>query len=130
MNIGVSATSSLPVRINENAKFKIRGRIDTNMFGVDDSNFFIVGFTSNRVHGGFAGKYITKEKVELSPKDNNDHFEIEIPVREFLKVEKGEFKDSLVRVSSAGLELLDLWFVTYQNIGLEIFDAEIILKDE
>jgi len=130
VNIGVSATSSLPVRINENAKFKIRGRIDTNMFGVDDSNFFIVGFTSNRVHGGFAGKYITKEKVELSPKDNNDHFEIEIPVREFLKVEKGEFKDSLVRVSSAGLELLDLWFVTYQNIGLEIFDAEIILKDE
>ena len=54
----------------------------------------------------------------------------EIPVSEFLKVKKDQFKDSLVRSSSAGLELLDLWFVTYQNIGLEIFDAEIILKDE
>ena len=130
VNIGVSATSSLPVRINEEAKFKIRGRIDTNMFGVDDSNFFIVGFTANRAHGGFAGKYITKEKVDLNPKDNNDQFEIEIPISEFWKVEKGEIKDSLVRGSSAGLELLDLWFVTYQNIGLEIFDVEIILKDE
>ncbi len=130
VNIGVSATGPLPVLINENAKFKIRGRIDTNMFGVDDSNFFIVGFNSNYAHGGFAGKYVTKEKVDLSSKDNNDQFEIEIPVSEFLKVKKDQFKDSLVRSSSAGLELLDLWFVTYQNIGLEIFDAEIILKDE
>ena len=100
------------------------------MFGVDDSNFFIVGFNSNYAHGGFAGKYVTKEKVDLSSKDNNDQFEIEIPVSEFLKVKKDQFKVSLVRSSSAGLELLDLWFVTYQNIGLEIFDAEIILKDE
>jgi len=130
VNIGVSATSPLPVLINEDAKFKIRGRIDTNMFGVDDSNSFLVGFTSNYAHGGFAGKYITKKKVELSPTDKNDQFEIEIPVSEFLKVKKGELKDSLVRGSSAGLELLDLWFLTYQNIGLEIFDAEIILKDE
>ena len=130
VNIGVSATGPLPVRINEDAKFKVRGRIDTNMFGVDDSNSFIVGFTSNHAHGGFAGKYVTKEKVDLSSKDNNDQFEIEIQVSEFLKVEKGEFKDSLVRNSSAGLEILDIWFLTYQNIGLEIFDVEIILKDE
>jgi len=130
VNIGVSATGPLPVRINEDAKFKVRGRIDTNMFGVDDSNSFIVGFTSNHAQGGFAGKYITKEKVDLSSKDKNDQFEIEIPIREFLKVEKGEFKDSLVRDSSAGLEILDLWFVTYQNIGLEIFDVQIIVNDE
>ena len=100
------------------------------MFGVYNSNSFIVGFTSNHAHGGFAGKYVTKEKVNLSSKDKNDQFEIEIPVSEFLKVKKGELKDSLVRGSSAGLELLDIWFVTYQNIGLEIFDVEIILKDE
>ena len=130
VNIGVSATGPLPVRINEDAKFKVRGRIDTNMFGVDDSNSFLVGFTSNYTHGGFSGKYITKEKVDLSPKENNDQFEIEIPVSEFMKVKKGGIKDSLVRGSSAGLELLDIWFVTYQNIGLEIFDVEIILKDE
>ncbi|MEC9327655.1 MAG: FecR family protein [Verrucomicrobiota bacterium] len=130
VNIGVSATGPLPVRINEDAKFKVRGRIDRNMFGVDNSNSFIVGFTSNHAHGGFAGKYVTKEKVNLSSKDKNDQFEIEIPVSEFLKVKKGELKDSLVRGSSAGLELLDIWFVTYQNIGLEIFDVEIILKDE
>ena len=130
VNIGVSATGPLPVRINEDAKFKVRGRIDRNMFGVDNSNSFIVGFTSNHAHGGFAGKYVTKEKVNLSSKDKNDQFEIEIPIREFLKVEKGEFKDSLVRDSSAGLEILDLWFVTYQNIGLEIFDVQIIVNDE
>ena len=130
VNIGVSATGPLPVRINEDAKFKVRGRIDRNMFGVDNSNSFIVGFTSNHAHGGFAGKYVTKEKVNLSSKDKNDQFEIEIPVSEFLKVKKGELKDSLIRDSSAGLELLDIWFVTYQNIGLEIFDVEIILKDE
>ena len=130
VNIGVSATGPLPVRINEDAKFKVRGRIDTNMFGVDDSNSFLVGFTSNYTHGGFSGKYITKEKVDLSPKENNDQFEIEIPVSEFMKVKKGKLKDSWVLGSSAGLELLDIWFVTYQNIGLEIFDVEIILKDE
>jgi hypothetical protein len=100
------------------------------MFGVDDSNFIIVGFTSTHTHGGFSGKYISGEKVELNPSEKNDQFEIEIPIREFLKVEKGEYKDSLVRDSSAGLEILDLWFVTYQNIGLEIFDVEIIVNDE
>ncbi|HIG84090.1 MAG TPA: hypothetical protein EYG40_03075 [Verrucomicrobia bacterium] len=130
VNIGVSATSPLPVRVNEDAKFKIRGRIDTNMFGVDDSNFIIVGFTSTHTQGGFSGKYISGEKVDLNPSEKNDQFEIEIPIREFLKVEKGEYKDSLVRDSSAGLEILDLWFVTYQNIGLEIFDVEIIVNDE
>jgi hypothetical protein len=130
VNIGVSATSPLPVLINEDAKFKIRGRIDTNMFGVDASNFIIVGFNSNYSGGGFAGKYVTKKKVDMSFEDNNDQFEIEIPVREFMKVKKGQFKDSVTRSSSAGLELLDLWFVTHLNIGLEIFDAEIILKDE
>ena len=130
VNIGVSATGPLPVRIDKDAKFKVRGRIDTNMFGVDNSNSFLVGFTSNYAHGGFSGKYITKEKVDLSPKENNDQFEIEIPVSEFMKVKKGGIKDSWVLGSSAGLELLDIWFVTYQNIGLEIFDVEIILRDE
>ncbi len=130
VNIGVSATGPLPVRIDKDAKFKVRGRIDTNMFGVDNSNSFLVGFTSNYAHGGFSGKYITKEKVDLSPKENNDQFEIEISVSEFMKVKKGKLKDSWVLGSSAGLELLDIWFVTYQNIGLEIFDVEIILKDE
>ena len=130
VNIGVSATGPLPVRIDKDAKFKVRGRIDTNMFGVDNSNSFLVGFTSNYANGGFSGKYITKEKVDLSSKENNDQFEIEIPVSEFMKVKKGKIKDSWVLGSSAGLELLDIWFVTYQNIGLEIFDVEIILKDE
>ena len=27
-----------------------------------------------------------------------------------------------------GLELFDVWFVTYQNVGLEIDNIEIIIK--
>ena len=55
-------------------------------------------------------------------------FEMEIPIKDFLKIEKGSQSDKLIRKSSAGLELFDVWFVTYQNVGLEIDNIEIIIK--
>ena len=128
VNIGVSATGEGPVIINEEAVFRIKGSIDRTMFGVDDSNYFLMGLTSNYPSGGFAGKYLTKKNVDLSPENKKNKFEMEIPIKDFLKIEKGSQSDKLIRKSSAGLELFDVWFVTYQNVGLEIDNIEVIIK--
>ncbi|MBA4717455.1 MAG: FecR domain-containing protein [Verrucomicrobiales bacterium] len=128
VNIGVSATGERPVIINEEAVFRIKGSIDRTMFGVDDSNYFLMGLTSNYPSGGFAGKYLTKKNVDLSPENKKNKFEMEIPIKDFLKIEKGSQSDKLIRKSAAGLELFDVWFVTYQNVGLEIDNIEIIIK--
>ena len=53
---------------------------------------------------------------------------MEIPIKDFLKIEKGSQSYKLISKSSAGLELFDVWFVTYQNVGLEIDNIEIIIK--
>tara|TARA_B100000963_G_scaffold108737_1_gene94543 strand:- start:159 stop:323 length:165 start_codon:yes stop_codon:yes gene_type:complete len=53
---------------------------------------------------------------------------MEIPIKDFLKIEKGSHSDKLINKSSVGLELFDVWFVTYQNVGLEIDNIEIIIK--
>jgi len=45
-----------------------------------------------------------------------------------LKIEKGSHSDKLISKSSVGLKLFDVWFVTYQNVGLEIDNIEIIIK--
>ena len=51
---------------------------------------------------------------------------MEIPIKDFLKIEKRSQSDKLIRKSSAGLELFDVWFVTYQNVGLEIDNIETV----
>jgi len=45
-----------------------------------------------------------------------------------LKIEKRNHSYKLIIKSSAGLELFGVWFVTYQNVGLEIDNIEIIIK--
>ena len=128
VNIGVSATADSPVILDDGAVFQIRGSIDRSMFGVDDSNYFLMGLTSNLANGGFAGKFVTKETVKFDPNHNENIFEVEIPIEDFWKIQKGNQSDKLIQTSSAGLELFDIWFLTYQNIGLEIFNVDIIIK--
>ena len=128
VNIGVSATAERSIILQNNAVFKIRGSIDRSMFGVDDSNYFLMGLTSNLTHGGFAGKFVTKETVKFDPNQNENTFEVEIPIEDFWKVQKNKESDKLIQLSPTGLEVFDVWFLTYQNIGLEIFNVEIIVK--
>ena len=128
VNIGVSATADSPIILDDGAVFKIRGSIDRSMFGVDDSNYFLMGLTSNLANGGFAGKFVTKETVKFDPNHNENTFEVKIPIEDFWKIQKGNQSDKLIQTSSAGLELFDIWFLTYQNIGLEIFNVDIIIK--
>ena len=79
-------------------------------------------------NGGFAGKFVTKETVKFDPNHNENTFEVKIPIEDFWKIQKGNQSDKLIQKSSAGLELFDIWFLTYQNIGLEIFNVDIIIK--
>ena len=80
VNIGVSATADSPVILDDGTVFQIRGSIDRSMFGVDDSNYFLMGLTSNLANGGFAGKFVTKETVKFDPNHNENIFEVEIPI--------------------------------------------------
>ena len=128
VNIGVSATADSPIILDDGAVFKISGSIDRSMFGVDDSNYFLMGLTSNLANGGFAGKFVTKETVKFDPNQNENTFEVEIPIEDFWKVQKNKESDKLIQLSPTGLEVFDVWFLTYQNIGLEIFNVEIIVK--
>ena len=128
VNIGVSSTGDRPIVINDDAKILVKGSIDRTLFGVDDSNSFLIGATTNHPTGGFAGKFLTKRSVNFSPDSRNDKFELEIPIEDLWKIDKGSQSDRLIPKSSIGLELSDVWFVTYQNIGLEINSVEIIVN--
>ena len=124
----MSSTGDRPIVINDDAKILIKGSIDRTLFGVDDSNSFLIGATTNHPTGGFAGKFLTKRSVNFSPDSRNDKFELEIPIEDLWKIDKGSQSDRLIPKSSIGLELSDVWFVTYQNIGLEINSVEIIVN--
>ena len=72
--------------------------------------------------------FLTKRSINFSPDSRNDKFELEIPIEDLWKIDKGSQSDRLIPKSSIGLELSDVWFVTYQNIGLEINSVEIIVN--
>ena len=126
--LGVSSSGDRPIVVDENAKFLVKGLIDRSMFGVDDANSFFMGLTTHHPTGGFAGKFVTKRNISFNPEGRNNKFEIEIPVKDFWKIKKGYRTDKLIPKLSIGLELSDVWFVTYQNIGLEINSVEIIVN--
>lgn len=126
--LGVSSSGDRPIVVDENAKFLVKGLIDRSMFGVDDANSFFMGLTTHHPTGGFAGKFVTKRNISFNPEGRNNKFEIEIPVKDFWKIKKGYRTDKLIPKLSIGLELSDVWFVAYQNIGLEINSVEIIVN--
>ncbi len=126
--LGVSSSGDRPIVVDENAKFLVKGLIDRSMFGVDDTNSFFMGLTTHHPTGGFAGKFVTKRNISFNPEGRNNKFEIEIPVKDFWKIKKGYRTDKLIPKLSIGLELSDVWFVAYQNIGLEINSVEIIVN--
>ena len=126
--LGVSSSGDRPIVVDENAKFLVKGLIDRSMFGVDDANSFFMGLSTHHPTGGFAGKFVTKRNISFNPAGRNNKFEIEIPVKDFWKIKKGYRTDKLIPKLSIGLELSDVWFVTYQNIGLEINSVEIMVN--
>ena len=126
--LGVSSSGDRPIVVDEDAKFLVKGLIDRSMFGVDDANSFFMGLTTHHPTGGFAGKFVTKRNISFNPEGRNNKFEIEIPVKDFWKIKKGYRTDKLIPKLSIGLELSDVWFVTYQNIGLEINSVEIMVN--
>ena len=126
--LGVSSSGDRPIVVDENANFLVKGSIDRSMFGVDDANSFFMGLTTHHPTGGFAGKFVTKRNISFNPEGRNNKFEIEIPVKDFWKIKKGYRTDKLIPKLSIGLELSDVWFVAYQNIGLEINSVEIIVN--
>ena len=126
--LGVSSSGDRPIVVDENANFLVKGLIDRSMFGVDDANSFFMGLTTHHPTGGFAGKFVTKRNISFNPEGRNNKFEIEIPVKDFWKIKKGYRTDKLIPKLSIGLELSDVWFVAYQNIGLEINSVEIIVN--
>ena len=126
--LGVSSSGDRPIVVDEDAKFLVKGLIDRSMFGVDDANSFFMGLSTHHPTGGFAGKFVTKRNISFNPAGRNNKFEIEIPVKDFWKIKKGYRTDKLIPKLSIGLELSDVWFVTYQNIGLEINSVEIMVN--
>ena len=113
VNIGVSATNRVPVRLSEDARFLVRGRMTA-------SNRVIFGFTGNYPRGGFAGKYVAWREVDTSGKPDGE-FELEIPV-ESMKSVRDYFPSS-----PFGLEVFDCWALTHEErAGLEIISVELI----
>ena len=116
VNIGVSATSRVPVRLNENARFRVRGRMTS-------SNRMLFGFRGNYLRGGFAGKYFTWRDVDVSghPEGN---FELDIEVAKMTPVR------NYFPASPVGLEIFDCWALTHEErSGLEIISVELIGKE-
>jgi hypothetical protein len=113
VNIGVSATSRIPVCLSENARFRVRGRMIS-------SNRVLFGFRGNYLRGGFAGKYFTWRDGDVSGHPDGN-FELDIEVAK-MTPDRNYFPASPV-----GLELFDCWALTHEvTAGLEIISVELI----
>jgi ferric-dicitrate binding protein FerR (iron transport regulator) len=111
--ISAGRGANRPVAPAAGGSFRIRGRIGTS------GNIYF-GLTMKHVKGGFAGKYVTVRKVSLADK-TDQRLEIELPIEDFRPQEK-EFPASPV-----GLELVDLWCLTYnQDAELGITSVELL----
>ena len=105
--------SVAPVVPAPGGRFRIRGRVET-------SGDLYFGITMKHVKGGFAGKYVTARKLDVSGRTGRS-LDIELPVEEFRPQEK-EFPPSPV-----GLELVDWWcFTDSQDAGLSIAGVELL----
>jgi hypothetical protein len=116
VNIGVSATSRVPVSLSENARFRVRGRMTS-------SNRVLFGFRGNYLRGGFAGKYFTWRDVDVSGHPDGN-FELDIEVASMLS------SRNYFPASPSGLEIFDCWALTHEErAGLEIISVELIGKE-
>ena len=116
VNIGVTATNRIPVRLSEDARFRVRGRMTS-------SDRVIFGFTGHYLRGGFAGKYFTVRDVDVSGHPDGN-FELDIVVAQMLP------SRNYFPPSPSGLELFDYWALTHEErAGLEIISVELIGKE-
>lgn len=101
-----------PVRLPENCRFLVQGRIDRK----EDVH---IGFGTNRRRGGFVGKYSVPNKVSVSP-DESGRFAFELELGAFKPMRK-RFPESPV-----GHEIDWLWIQTVRvDAGLVIESVEL-----
>jgi hypothetical protein len=114
----VAAGDRPPVRLNADARLRIRGRID-------EAKTVHFGLTTHRPKGGFAGNYVVEETIETKA-DAGEWFDVELPVKNFKPApNERKFFDSPV-----GLELIDCWTVTFDgDAGLQIVDVTLISEE-
>ena len=78
------------------------------------------GFGTNRLHGGFSGKFATFRDIEID--ENSDgSFEIELSVHDFPR-KRDSYPESPV-----GNEIVWMWILTVEeDAGLEVISVELV----
>jgi ferric-dicitrate binding protein FerR (iron transport regulator) len=108
-----SAKELPPVRLTDDARFVVRGRLDT-------SHQVHFGFGTNRLRGGFSGKFATSRNIEIDESSGGD-FEIELSIHDFPR------KRDFFPESPVGHEIVWMWILTVEeDAGLEITSVELV----
>lgn len=116
-SLSVSRGDQPPVVLQPNGKFRILGRLE-------QPKNLIIGLTTQRIKGGFAGKYKASRRAEEIVLEDGE-FELLIDVEEF-KPEKSEYPASPI-----GLRLHRWWCLTVkEDAGLTISSVELLQNSE
>ncbi len=115
-SLSVSRGEQSPVVPRAGARLRVRGRIES-------PRDVIFGLTTQHLHGGCAGKYLTRRPVAaFDPQGGEFVFDLEI--EEFEPSERGQPE------SSIGLRLHDCWCLTIdEDAGLTIDGVELLWAD-
>jgi ferric-dicitrate binding protein FerR (iron transport regulator) len=108
-----SAKDRPPVRLTDSARFLIRGRLKR-------SHQVSFGFGTNRLRGGFSGKFTTSRRIEIDGSPDGS-FEIEFSIHDFPR-SRETYPESPV-----GHELVWMWIQTVRkDAGLQIERVELL----
>ena len=117
-NFSVLCSRSAPVMIESSSRVRIRGATQT-----DNPVYF--GITTQRIKGGFFGKYICKIDTE-SQGQASEPWQVEVDLTHFEPVKGMEHLPDL----PTGMELTDIWVVSPdESAQLEIHRVEFLPRE-
>ncbi len=117
-NFSVQCSRSAPVMIESSSRVRIRGATQT-----DNPVYF--GITTQRIKGGFFGKYICKIDPE-SQGQASEPWQVEVDLTHFEPVKGMEHLPDL----PTGMELTDIWVVSPdESAQLEIHRVEFLPRE-
>ena len=115
-NFSVQCSGSPAVLIEDGSKVRVTGNTQTE-------NPIYLGLTTQRIKGGFFGKYIAKVEAEALGQAG-EPWQVEVPLSQFKP------KTKHLPGSPAGMELTDIWIVSREeNAELEIHRVEVLPRE-
>jgi len=120
VSLSVSRDRPIPVLLTSDAKFRIRGQIES-------AGKVYFGLTTKHVKGGFAGKFVVERDFGAVQKTGKS-LDIELRLKDFRPQEQ-ELTEKYPEgfpATPVGLELFDWWCCTVnEDAGLEITQVEL-----